>query len=115
MESRSKQSSVRRFLTDQMAHLRRISRKKGIAFDLDLDYLEDLWRSQNGRCAISKISMEHKRNDLAGVRIDAIEGEKGFLKSNTQLVCDGIKRMKRDMNNDEVKRFVEEIRSVIVI
>lgn len=115
MEAKSKQSSPRRFLTDSVAHLRRFSRKKTIPFDLDLDYVDDLWNRQQGRCAISGVQMTHKRKDLVSARIDTINAEKGFIKGNVQLVCDGIKRMKRDMADDEVRRFVSEIKSALVI
>jgi hypothetical protein len=115
MEKQSKESSPRRFLTDMMAHYRRSSRKKNIPFDLDLDFLSNLWQHQNGRCAITGVEMTHIRQDLCGVRIDAIDTDKGFIKGNTQLICDGIKRMKRDMNNKDVIGFVQEIKSVVVI
>lgn len=102
-------------MTDMVAHLRRHSRKKNIEFDLDLDYIDGLWKDQNGRCAITKLPMTHKNKDLFGVRIDTKLADKGFVKGNIQLVCDGIKRMKRDMGNDEVQRFIQEIKSVIII
>jgi hypothetical protein len=115
MEKNSKQSSPRRFMTDMVAHLRRQSRKKKIEFDIDLDYVEALWVEQSGRCAITKLSMTYENKDLFGVRIDTIKGSKGYVKDNIQLVCDGIKRMKRDMDNEEVQRFIQEIKSVIII
>lgn len=114
-EKTSKQSSPRRFLTDIVAHLRRVSRKKSVPFDIDLNYVCDKWTHQLGRCAMTGLYMTHIRNDLLGVRVDAIDREKGYVKGNVQLVCDGIKRMKRDMTNEQVEKFVQELRDVIVI
>ena len=115
MEKDSKQSSPRRFMTDMVAHLRRHSRKKKIEFDIDLDYVDGLWSNQNGRCAITKLVMTHENKDLFGVRIDAKDRNKGYVKGNIQLVCDAVKRMKRDMDDDEVLRFIQEVKSVIII
>ncbi len=110
MDSKSKQSSPRRFLTDQMSHLRRISEKS----DLSLDFLDDLWEKQNGRCAISGVEMTYKRGDLFAVRIDLKCGE-NYISPNVQLVCDGIKRMKKGHTNEEVKKFIAELKSVFIV
>lgn len=115
MEKKSKQSSPRRFMSDMMAHIRRVSRKNNIPFDIELDYLETLWTKQHGRCRLTGVKMTHISKDLFGVRIDAINKEKGYAKGNIQLICDGIKRMKKDMRNDEVKRFIAEVKSIAMI
>jgi hypothetical protein len=114
MERQTKLSSPRRFLTDAVAHLRRSSRKKEIPFDIDLDYIDEIWKQQNGRCAISGVMLTYKRKDLFGVRIYVVEESKGYVKGNILLVSDGVKRMKRDMSDEEVRGFVEEVKSVIV-
>jgi hypothetical protein len=114
-EKASKQSSPRRFLTDIVAHLRRMSRKKSTPFDIDLDFVCDLWAEQKGRCALTGVGMSYARGDLNSVRIDAVSQKEGYIRGNVQLVCDGVKRMKRDMPNEEVVRFIQEIRDVIII
>lgn len=114
MEKKSKQSSPRRFMSDMMAHLRRQSRKSGTPFDVELDYVENLWKKQRGRCSLTGVEMTHTSSDLFGVRIDAIDRSKGYIKGNVQLICDGIKRMKKDMSNDAVKSFIREIKSIAI-
>ena len=115
MEKKSKQSSPRRFMSDMMAHLRRVSRKKNTPFNIELDYLGTLWAKQHGRCRLTGVEMAHTSKDLSGVRIDAIDRDKGYIKGNIQLICDGIKRMKKDMGNDEVKRFIAEVKSIAMV
>ena len=112
MEKKSKQSSPRRFMSDMLAHIRRHSRKNNIPFDIDLNYVCDLWATQLTRCRLTGIEMTHTSKDLFGVRIDTIDKDKGYTEGNIQLICDGIKRMKKDMNNEEVKRFIAEIKSI---
>lgn len=114
MEKRSKESGPRRFMTDQVAHLRRTSAKKDAPFNIDLDYVSELWTKQLARCAITGVYMTHTHNNLQSVRIDTIDDKKGYTKGNVQLVCDGIKRMKKDMTNDQVKDFIAEIKSIAI-
>jgi len=113
VDSKSKQSSPRRFLTDQMSHLRRISEKNALLCDLSLDSLDDLWKKQNGRCAMSGIEMTYKRGDLLAVRIDLKCGE-NYISPNIQLICDGVKRMKKGHTNEEVKKFITELKSILM-
>jgi len=115
MEQESKKSSPRRFMTDMVAHLRRYSRKKNIEFDIDLDYVDRLWVKQGGRCALTKLAMTHIGKSLFDVRIDLKDHNQGYIKDNIQLVCDGVKRMKRDMSDSDVREFIQEIKSVIII
>lgn len=113
--SDTKQLNPRRFLTDQLAHLKRLAVKGGVPFDLSLDCLEEIWNKQSGRCAITGIAMKHSRHDLYSVRIDIVDPQKGFTKENIQLVCDGVKRIKKNMTNAEMIEFVNEIRQTLVI
>ena len=115
MEKKSKQSSPRRFMSDMLAHIRRQSRKSSVPFEIDLNYVCDLWTKQGARCAMTGAYMAHTGNNLFGVRIDAINKEKGYVKGNIQLICDGIKRMKKDMSNDDVRHFITEIKSIAMV
>lgn len=115
VEKQSKQSSPRRFMTDMVAHLRRFCKKNSIPFNIDLDYVSNQWAKQMARCAVTGINMTYENKDLKNVRIDAIDENKGYTKGNIQLVCDGIKRMKKGMSNEDMLRFVREIKEVIMI
>ena len=115
MEKASKQSSPRRFLTDKMAHIKRVCKKKNIQFDIDLDFLEQLWGEQNERCALTGVKMSHQNNDLLSVRLNLIDEDGGYTKDNIQLVCDGAKRLKKGGVNGDVIRFLQEVKSVIMV
>jgi hypothetical protein len=115
MEKISKQSSPRRFLTDKMAHAKRVCKKKNIKFDIDLNFLEQLWDEQNGRCALTGVRMSYQNGDLLSVRLNLIEEEEGYTKDNVQLICDGANRLKKSGTNVDVIRFLQEVKSVIMI
>lgn len=74
----------------------RLARQRKHEFDLDNDYLEDLWARQNGRCAYSGLPMrlfEYRRTEK-GVRgiptdasLDRIDSSRGYVRGNVQFVC----------------------------
>jgi hypothetical protein len=57
---------------------------------LTLEYLEELWKEQEGLCALSGIKMtfELKRGRThTNLSIDKIDRNKGYIIGNIQLVC----------------------------
>jgi hypothetical protein len=67
---------------------------------IDINYLENLWESQQGLCAISKIEMtkilgQGKIN--TNISIDRIDSDKGYVIGNVQLVCRVINQAKNNL------------------
>lgn len=78
--------------------------KKGLEFDIDLDFMYYLWNTQKGLCNISKLPMLFVFNNdrcKYNISIDRINSTKGYTKDNTQLVCDIVNRMKLDLPMNE--------------
>lgn len=117
------ESTPVRFLADQMYHIKSRSERPDHPrnascpakrqFDLDRDYLRKMWESQDGRCAITNVPMVHKFGRLNSVSIDRIDSSLGHVKSNIQLVCLGINRLKHEHSNEEVCQFLERINDTI--
>ena len=80
--------------------------KKGLDFDIDLDFMYYLLNKQKGLCNISKLPMtfyfknNHRKYNLS---VDRIDSTRGYTKDNVQLVCDVVNRMKLDLS---MKEFV---------
>lgn len=64
--------------------------------DLTREWFEDMWKKQNGDCALSGVHMSRDRNQGSGnvfgkdgrkVSIDRIDPDKPYIKSNCRLVC----------------------------
>ena len=83
--------------------------------NINIEDLNDLWTSQNGKCAISGVSM----TAIAGqgiidtnISIDRIDSSKGYTKDNIQLVCRMVNHMKSNRDQkvlfDWCKAIVEK-------
>ena len=80
--------------------------------NLTLDFLEDLWNSQKGLCAITGRAMTHIRGEgkvLTNASIDRIDSTKGYEENNIQLVCYIVNIMKSDLTIGELKDWCREI------
>jgi len=77
-------------------------RSKDSNVDFDINYLIELYKKQNGRCAISNIMLTYNRNDLLAASIDRIQSNIPHIKSNVQLICSGLNRAKREYSDNDV-------------
>lgn len=100
------QSDVPLFLK---ALLKRISfdkKRYSKGFDLDFDYLKDMYEKQDGKCKITNIKMTAIRGKglfYSNLSIDRIDSKKGYTKGNVQLVCHWANVAKWNLNEDEFK------------
>ena len=78
---------------------KRDSRKK-LEFDIDLDYITEIYKQQNGLCALSGIKLiTYPRTELTA-SLDRIDSQKGYIRGNVQWVHKDVNRMKNIFAND---------------
>ncbi|HRP26364.1 hypothetical protein [Thauera sp.] len=92
-----------RFKATLMECLRR-SRERGHEFDIDLDYVADLVSQNGGRCALSGLLFDLKRE--GGKRnpfrpsIDRIDSSRGYVRGNVRVVLAAVNNALSDYGDD---------------
>ena len=74
--------------------------RKNFDFSIDVDFLETLWKNQNGLCVYTKLPLTIKPNQFNTISIDRIDSTKGYTKENTQFICRAVNEMKMDRTED---------------
>ena len=87
---------------DMKSHLRYILGKarlrKKHEFDITPEDLYELWDKQNGLCAYSKQPLTNEVNHLQMASLDRIDSKQGYVKSNIQLLCFAVNKMKQEFD-----------------
>lgn len=98
----------------------RTVRNRHKEFDLDLQYLSDLWISQKGKCPYTKLKLILPTwNNTPDIRyrasLDRIDSSKGYIKGNVQFVATPINYLKGTMSDEDTKSYLREIAASIFI
>jgi peroxiredoxin len=95
--------------------LQKRSLRKGVKYDLDAEYLNELLESQNMKCALSGIPLTIRKEscEKSTASLDRIIPELGYTKGNVQWVHKDINYMKGRFSEDrfiQICRIVSEYR-----
>ena len=76
-------------------------------FDVDLQYLMDVWQEQGAKCALTDISLSfNTQNKLLYPSLDRKDCSKGYTKGNVQFVCTAANLGKGACSDTEFKEFL---------
>ncbi len=81
-------------------------------YDLDLEYLKQLWDTQQGVCPYTKIEMiqqTHGHHTLKTASLDRIESSKGYIKGNVEFVCLFVNFGKNKFLKEDVIQFFSTV------
>lgn len=87
---------------------------KQVPFDIDTNYMMELWSYQNGKCAVSGIdldlimSKEFTTNPEAP-SIDRIVPNKGYVKGNVRIVCYQVNAALSEYGEEQLLKMCEAI------
>lgn len=101
--------------------LRRCKRTAGIKkyeFDLDIPYLEKVWRDQKGICPYTGLAIILPKNSaldqalksMEKASLDRIDSSKGYIKGNVEFVCLGANWAKSNFSKEAAMAFFNKIK-----
>lgn len=103
---------------DQYSGFREFTRRvkaRNHDYDIDLEYLLQLWNKQSGRCAYTGISMllpeGKKRGEMLTASLDRIDSSIGYMKGNVQFTLTAINYMKNDMTHQQTIELINLIKN----
>lgn len=93
------------------------SKERGEETDLTLEYLKEVYDSQNGLCTYTGIKMEIPRSSQdedikkspTKLSLDRVHSHTGYFKGNVEFVCYCVNVMKNDFSKDQMLDFIELI------
>ena len=100
------------YFSGLMHRVRRRSVYKKMDFDIDKEFLVELYKKQKGMCAISNEPMTMVRGEgdiYENMSIDRIDNSKGYIKTNVRLVCRAVNHMRADMSDRELHLWCRKI------
>lgn len=90
----------------------RRARQRGLECTLTLDQLEQLWKDQKGRCALSGIVLTHAAHGTErrfSASIDRIDSKGHYVIENVQLVCARVNLMKSDLDTSDFQWWIKTL------
>ena len=85
--------------------LQNSAKKRGIEFNVSMEYLWDLFLSQNKKCAITGDDLNFKSK----VSLDRINSDKGYIEGNVQWTTIQANLSKHIMSSQELLEFANKI------
>lgn len=86
--------------------------KNKVPFDLTKEQLIELFDKQNGKCALSGLSMTTVRKsgkNLYNASIDRIQPGRAYTLSNIRLVCNSVNTMRSNLSDEQFLDFCKAI------
>ena len=86
--------------------------RKNIPFTITKEDIIDLWKHQEGKCAISRIPMTFEIDNgriFTNLSLDQKIPGQGYTKENIQLVCQAVNQLKSDWDMDTVLYLCQAI------
>lgn len=104
---RKKHSSVKNYISTLLNHC---SKRKNKEYNLDIQYVLDIYEQQKGLCNISGVPMTFEYGaKTTNVSIDRVDNNKGYVKGNVHLVCYVANIMKNQFSIQEFIQFAKKI------
>lgn len=106
-----------KYLAIKLTDIKGRAKQNNLQFDLDHQFLRDLYLAQNGLCEytglpLKLVSQNFKSNgqaDLDVMSLDRVLPDKGYTKGNVVLCCSAINKLKGSANPEELQSFISAL------
>ena len=88
------------------------AKSRNLIFNLSIEFLNDLYKKQKGKCAISGIEIEFENGNYYPINpcsLDRIDSSIGYIEYNVQWVDRKINYMKHQSPNDDFIEICKKI------
>lgn len=107
--TRNLNSNNKKTFKELLRHAKRRSKKENIYYDLDVNYILELYKKQNKKCFYTESDMEigyGKGSHSYQLSVDKIIPEKGYVKGNVVLCTRRANTAKGDLTLDEIQKWM---------
>lgn len=103
----NKINSLNSYFRSMFQNVKCRAKKYNLPFDLDVNYLEDLYKSQEGKCFYTDIllTLIFDRG-FATLSIDKVIPEKGYIKGNVVFCCHKINSCKNNLSLEDISKWM---------
>jgi len=101
-----KRKTLEGWIKWQCARKKSESKKHGIPFDLDHEFLESQWEEQEGLCFYSKLPMTFGMNSIYSASLERRDPTAGYLQNNVVWSTKAMNWAKNTSKEDEFKDFL---------
>lgn len=106
IKTRNRRKSIRYWFSSKLYV---IKSRKSKEIHIDVNYLCELYKQQEGCCAISGLQMTTSENCLTSISIDRIDSTIDYHADNIQLLCKAINLGKKWHSNDRMIEIIKNI------
>jgi hypothetical protein len=91
------------------SYLNKRHKNKGHELDFSAEFLEELYKKQEGLCAYTKEVLELSAGKLNTLSVDRVDSAKGYIKENVVLTTWVVNNAKQDMPLDYFISMCEKV------
>jgi hypothetical protein len=115
-EKTNYQSGHKDWVTNNILNYRLVSARnrakyKNLEFNITLNDLEELFKTQNNICPYSGLELTHSYdgNKFNTISLDRIDSNKGYTKDNIQIISSLVNEMKNSLDNNDFLHMIKKI------
>lgn len=96
-----------------LATARNSSKRRGVEYNINIDYIKSIYEKQQGLCYYTNIKMDLTFNNKSPkqISIDRIDPSLGYIVGNIALCCLSINYCKNNFTSDVLLNFLSEIKA----